>query len=228
MGRRFWRTNNAAVWRDRGPREGDEQCVDDSNHCISTCKDRVVPNAPPGLQLQNRFGELVVEEDDNDEEDGIPIMALFSPETEIDSGAAESVAPVQMAPWVPRQESEGSKRGQTYLSASGEKLPNMGEKKFDMVTSEGNWAQATFQVAEVTRPLCSVSKMWCLSLVEATWSTSRAGQGRDSPGRIMFMLWRCTCRILDVIPRRRLLAGRGCEHKPSWVPHTCKTGGKQM
>ena len=117
----------------------------------------------------------MVEEDDNDEEDGIPIMALFSPDTEInhlkqgprwvkletvvDSGDAESVVPVQMAPWVPRQESEGSKRGQTYLSASGEKLPNMGEKKFDMVTSEGNWAQATYQVAEVTKPLCSVSKM---------------------------------------------------------------------
>ena len=134
---------------------------------------RVVPSAPPGLQLQNMFGELVVEEEDK--EDGIPIMALFSPEAEInhlkqgprwvkletvvDSGAAESVAPVQMAPWVPRQASEGSKRGQTYLSASGKKWPNMGEKKFDMVTFEGNWAQATFQVAEVTRPLCSVSKM---------------------------------------------------------------------
>ena len=61
-------------------------------------------------------------------------------ETVVDSGDAESVVPVQMAPWVPRQESEGSKRGQTYLSASGEKLPNMGDKKFDMVTSEGNWA----------------------------------------------------------------------------------------
>ena len=46
-------------------------------------KDRVVPSAPPGIQLQIRFGELVVEEEDNDEEDGIPIMALFSPETEI-------------------------------------------------------------------------------------------------------------------------------------------------
>ena len=117
----------------------------------------------------------MVEEDDNDEEDGITITALFSPQTEInhlkqgprwvkletvvDSGAAESVAPVQMAPWVPRQESEGSKRADTYLSASGEKLPNMGEKKFDMVSSEGNRAQATFQVVEATRPLCSVSKM---------------------------------------------------------------------
>ena len=66
---------------------------------------------------------------------------------------------MQMTPWVPRQESEGSKQGQTHLSASGEKLPNVGEKKFDRVTSEGNWAQATLQVAEVTRPLCSVSKM---------------------------------------------------------------------
>ena len=151
-------------------------------------KDRVVPSAPQGLQLQNRFGELVVEEEDNDEEDGIPIMALFSPETEInhltqgprwvkletvmDSGDAESVVPVQMAPWVPRQESEGSKRGQTYLSASGEKLRNVGEKKFDMVTSEGNWAQATFQVAEVSRPLCSVYPVERCSLHSSKPSTS--------------------------------------------------------
>ena len=109
-----------------------------------------------------------------DVDDGLPIMALFSPDPEVnhikaphwvkleavvDSGAAESVAPESMAPWVPMRESEGSRRGQTYLSASGDKLPNLGEKKFDMMTSEGNWAQATFQVAEVTRPLCSVSKI---------------------------------------------------------------------
>ena len=136
-------------------------------------KDCVVPSAPPGLQRKNRFGELVVEEDDNDEEDGISIKALFSPETEInhlkqgprwvkletlvDSGDAESVVPVQMAPWVPRQESEGSKRDQTYLSASKEKLPNMREKKFDMVTSEGHWEQATF-------PSCGGGKTTLLSV----------------------------------------------------------------
>ena len=54
-------------------------------------------------------------------------MALFNPDSEInhlkkgprwvkletvvDSGAAESAAPVEMAPWVQRLESEGSKRG---------------------------------------------------------------------------------------------------------------------
>ena len=132
------------------------------------------PATPPGLTNGNRFSELEAEDDDI-EDDGIPVMALFSPEPEInhikhepkwvkleavvDSRAAESVAPVGMAPWVPRQASEGSIRGQTYLSASGDKLPNLGEKKFDMVTPEGNWAKATFQIAEVTRPLCSVSKI---------------------------------------------------------------------
>jgi hypothetical protein len=103
------------------------------------------------------------------------VGALFCPEVEevnhvkevkwtkleavVDSGAAESVAPSSMAPWLPTKPSEGSRRGQCYLSASGAKLENKGEKRFDMVTAEGNWAEATFQVAEVTRPLCSVTKI---------------------------------------------------------------------
>ncbi len=45
------------------------------------------------------------------------------------------------------------------MSASGAKLPNMGEKRFTMMTGEGNKAEATFQVADVTRPLCSVTKI---------------------------------------------------------------------
>ena len=80
-------------------------------------------------------------------------------ETVIDSGAAESVAPASMAPWVPTVPSEGSKRGQVYMSANGAKLANLGEKHFQVVTAEGNPAAATFQVAEVTRPLCSVTRI---------------------------------------------------------------------
>ena len=105
----------------------------------------------------------------------VEVQALFNPEEEVnhikvepkwekleavvDSGAAESVAPSSMAPWVPVRPSEGSTRGQCYMSASGAKLPNQGEKKFSMMTPEGNWAEATFQVADVTRPLCSVTKI---------------------------------------------------------------------
>ena len=80
-------------------------------------------------------------------------------EAVMDSGAAESVAPADIAPWVPISESVGSKRGQTYMSACGEKLPNLGEKQMKVWTNEGKPAMATFQCADVTRPLCSVSKI---------------------------------------------------------------------
>ena len=80
-------------------------------------------------------------------------------ETVVDSGAAESVAPSSMAPWIPTVPSEGSKRGQVYMSANGAKLANLGEKHFQVMTAEGNPAAATFQVAEVTRPLCSVTRI---------------------------------------------------------------------
>ena len=46
-------------------------------------------------------------------------------EAVMDSGAAESVAPADMAPWVPISESAGSRRGQTYMSACGEKFHNL-------------------------------------------------------------------------------------------------------
>ena len=80
-------------------------------------------------------------------------------QTVIDSGAAESVAPPSMLPWVAVKESEGSKRGQTYMSASGDRLPNLGEKAFKFVTETGRVAAATYQVADVTRALCSVSRI---------------------------------------------------------------------
>ena len=76
-------------------------------------------------------------------------------ETVMDSGAAESVAPTSMAPWIKVEESEGSRRGQTYMSASGDRLPSLGERKFDIVTESGMSATATYQVADVARALCS-------------------------------------------------------------------------
>lgn len=105
----------------------------------------------------------------------LSLDALFTPEPEllgfasqpkwktlevvVYSGAAESVAPEKLAPWIPTRPSKGSARGQTYVSASGEKLPNQGEKQLELMTDEGEWARATFQVADVTRPLCSVSRV---------------------------------------------------------------------
>ena len=49
-------------------------------------------------------------------------------EVVMDSGAAESVAPSDMAPWLPIKESDGSRAGRKNVSASGEVLQNLGEK----------------------------------------------------------------------------------------------------
>ena len=76
----------------------------------------------------------------------------------MDSGAADSVAPEDIASWVPVAESAGSKRGQHYLSASGDRLPNLGQKRLQVVTDEGKETTTTYQIADVTRPLCAVSK----------------------------------------------------------------------
>ena len=64
-----------------------------------------------------------------------------------------------MAPWVPIKESDGSRAGRKYVSASGEVLPNLGEKRVSVYTNEGIPAEATFQVADVTRPLCSIARV---------------------------------------------------------------------
>lgn len=77
----------------------------------------------------------------------------------IDSGAAESVAPMSMAPREVVYESAGSRRKQHYLSASGKRMPNLGEQRLKVTTNDGRETGATFQMVDVSRPLCSVSKI---------------------------------------------------------------------
>ena len=74
----------------------------------------------------------------------------------MDSGAAESVGPPSMAPGVPIHESPGSRKGQAYIAAGGERIPNIGQRILSVVTNEGHEAQALYQMAEVTRPLTAV------------------------------------------------------------------------
>ena len=74
----------------------------------------------------------------------------------MDCGTAESVAPPSMAPGVPIEESPGSRKGQHYVSASKERLPNMGQQQMRVVTIEGRNSKVMYQVAEVGRPLTAV------------------------------------------------------------------------
>ena len=77
----------------------------------------------------------------------------------MDSGAAESVAPLSVYQPLPMQESAGSKSGQEYHTAKGAKLVNHGQRRIKEVTEDGVAVQMAFQVTNVTKPLNSVSKI---------------------------------------------------------------------
>ena len=79
--------------------------------------------------------------------------------TVMDSGAAESVGPPEMAPHLKIRPSVGSQRGQHYISASKQRLPNLGQQTLHAVTEDYQSAAMTFQIAEVSRPLSAVGEI---------------------------------------------------------------------
>ena len=78
-------------------------------------------------------------------------------ESVVDSGASAPVAPPSMLPNVKIEESEGSKRGQKYISASKHKLKNPGQQQVHACTEDGDPTDLLFQIADVSKPLVSVS-----------------------------------------------------------------------
>ena len=77
----------------------------------------------------------------------------------LDSGASESVAPPSMCAHIPVQPSAGSQVGQEYLSASNDLIPNLGEQLLPVITEAGKEGVVRYQIAEVSRPLSSVSEI---------------------------------------------------------------------
>jgi hypothetical protein len=77
----------------------------------------------------------------------------------VDSGAAENVANPRDLPEFPILESQGSKRGLNYVTADGGRIPNLGEQRVRVMTHEGARCGLTFQSADVTRPILSVTKV---------------------------------------------------------------------
>ena len=77
----------------------------------------------------------------------------------VDSGAAESVAHPSMCPQYPVTPSVGSKAGHSYTSASGDTIPNLGEKVLPVVTDDGRSTFVKYQSADVSRALNSVSEI---------------------------------------------------------------------
>ena len=80
-------------------------------------------------------------------------------EMTVDSGAPETMIPPQAVEVAPTAPSESSKRGVVYEVANGERVPNLGEKRFRASTEEGLVRDLRAQVADINRPLLSVSKL---------------------------------------------------------------------
>ena len=75
----------------------------------------------------------------------------------VDSGASTGVAPPGMVPNVKVVPSEGSNRKQMFTSASKHKLKNVGEQRILACTEAGEPMDVLFQIADVSKPLVSVS-----------------------------------------------------------------------
>ena len=80
-------------------------------------------------------------------------------ETVVDSGATSSVISSNEARKYGVTPSSGSEAGQCFLSASGSKLRNEGQKYLPVVTEEGQSFGMTYQVAAVTKGLTSVGEL---------------------------------------------------------------------
>ncbi len=74
----------------------------------------------------------------------------------IDSGAGESVMAWQVPPQEPLKESK--RANATYRDASGNAMPNKGQKQVKMIVN-GKVASMVFQATDVRKPLASVSRI---------------------------------------------------------------------
>ena len=83
-------------------------------------------------------------------------------EVAADSGAGEHVMGEEDAPTYAIEDSPGSTAGQNFIGAGGHRMANKGQVKLSMRADNGKKGRdvkTTFQVAKVTRPLMSVSKI---------------------------------------------------------------------
>ena len=84
-------------------------------------------------------------------------------EVTLDSGACRKVMPRQLAPGYSIQDSDQSRRGLGFIVGNGERVPNEGQFLLNLEADTGQGFRAPvsslFQVADLTRPLMSVSQI---------------------------------------------------------------------
>ena len=83
----------------------------------------------------------------------------YEVELTADTGACDTVVPKAMCPTIPLTPSLQSQRGMEYEVASGESIPNLGEKRCEMWTEGASQPKSIcMQVADVHKALLSLSR----------------------------------------------------------------------
>ena len=77
----------------------------------------------------------------------------------VDSGAAANVIPNGLLEDYEIVAGEAKRNGTVYMTADGGEIPNLGEQKVAFRTFEGHSGEVDFQVADVQRPLLSVTSV---------------------------------------------------------------------
>ena len=80
-------------------------------------------------------------------------------EATVDTGAADHAFPTCMFPDVPVLRNEASKKGKCFFDASGNPIPNQGEKVVQFYTPKGLPQKIKYQVTPVVKPLISAGKL---------------------------------------------------------------------
>ena len=89
----------------------------------------------------------------------IPAATWRELEVTVDSGACDTVLPTDQCQEIKLQESEQSKQGLEYEVANGDTIPNLGERRYIMMTeNSSNPKRIAFQVADVHKALLSVTR----------------------------------------------------------------------
>ena len=112
-------------------------------------------------------------------------------ETEItitlDSGCVDHLADMADIPGYAcvLESSPGSRRGQRYIVGDGGKVKNEGQVRLQMTTTDGSSKDlcSVFQVAEITRPLMSVSRICDQDL--DCWFSKKFAKILDSDGKVL-------------------------------------------
>ncbi len=143
-----------------------------NNDCNGDCD---IPKPTNAILHRNRFAELQESDNTSDEEAGIMTLDCEGMKATgktkgdegqwekititVDSGAAISVMPQDIASDLPIHESNASRNNTTFRAANGGILKSMGRRKIKGTTSNGLPCSASFEVSKVTKTLGAVSEM---------------------------------------------------------------------